>query len=122
MDTSAALVMRRFARTIFVFVALLVACMGVGAAPAAAEALSATMAQATETQYAHAAADDAVALDAQDAVPSLEDNSGNGLDDTFDVPPLHVVSVPRMAATGHADVRRLPHAHHPSLELRPPIA
>jgi len=123
MDTSAALVMRRFASTIFVFLALLVACMGVSAAPAAAEALSVTMAQEHATPHAHAAsADDTVALDDQDAVPSLEDNSNGGLDDTFDVPPLHVVSVPRIATTGHADVRPQPHAHHPSLDLRPPIA
>ena len=123
MDTSVALVMRRFASTIFVFLALLVACMGVSAAPAAAEALSVTMAQEHATPHAHAAsADDTVALDDQDAVPSLEDNSNGGLDDTFDVPPEHAVTIPRIAASGHAGLAPAPHAHHPSLDLRPPIA
>lgn len=121
MSTSAVTAMRRFASTIFVFFALFVACVGVSAAPCAADMAATAVAQDHAAQHALAAADDTAAVDDQDTVPSLEDNSGGGLDDTFDVPPEHVVTVPHTAATGPAGVVPPPHAHHPSLDLRPPI-
>jgi hypothetical protein len=121
MSTPAATAMRRFASTIFVFIALFVACVGVSAAPYAADMAVTAGAQDHAVQHALAAADDTAAVDDQDAVPSLEDNTGGGLDDTFDVPPEHVVSVPQMSAARYAGLVPLPHAHHPSLDLRPPI-
>ncbi|HVI55158.1 MAG TPA: hypothetical protein VM621_08910 [Luteibacter sp.] len=108
--------LRRFANTIFVFLALFVACVGVQAEPCT----SATDHPAGVELLA-LAADDASQSADDDALPSLEDNSGS-LDDTFDVPPEHALAVPRLAAAGHPSVAPAPHAHHPSLDLRPPIA
>ncbi|MDQ7995487.1 MAG: hypothetical protein AAGC76_06515 [Luteibacter sp.] len=120
MQTLFAPAMRRFASTIFVFFALFVACVGVNAAPSASGLAAAEASQEHAAQHALAVADDTASFDDQDPVPSLEDNSG-GLDDTFDVPPQHVVTIPHVSTSRHADVRPAPHAHHPSLELRPPI-
>ncbi|SDG90254.1 hypothetical protein [Dyella sp. 333MFSha] len=121
MQTLFAPAMRRFASTIFVFFALFVACVGVNAAPSATSIASALASQEHAAQHALAVSDDTAYYDDQDPVPSLEDNSGGSLDDTFDVPPQHVVTIPRVATSRHADVLPMPHAHHPSLELRPPI-
>jgi hypothetical protein len=108
--------LRRLASTIFVFLALFVACVGAQAMPCDRDA-------PVDGVAVHMAlvADDTGESDDQDALPSLEDNS-NGLDDTFDVPPEHAVTIPRIAASGHAGLAPAPHAHHPSLDLRPPIA
>lgn len=121
MHTCFAPAMRRIASTIFVFFALFVACVGVNAAPSASGIAAAVASQEHAAHHALAGLDDTASLDEQDAVPCLEDNSGGGLDDTFDVPPQPVVTIPRVVADRHADVLPMPHAHHPSLELRPPI-
>jgi hypothetical protein len=109
--------LRRFASTFFVFIALCVACMGVQAVPCDRDA-------AYDSTLGHVvalAADDGSAPAEDSTLPSLEDNSG-GLDDTFDVPTEHVLTVPHLVAASHSDVAPAPHAHHPSLDLRPPIA
>ncbi|MET0503911.1 MAG: hypothetical protein ABWZ85_01150 [Luteibacter sp.] len=121
MSTSPVTAMRRIASTIFVFFALLVACVGVGASPCAAGVTTTAAAQDHAAQHALAVADDTASVDDQDAVPSLEDNSGGGLDDSFDVPPEHLVSVPHSVAARPAGLVPPPHAHHPRLDLRPPI-
>jgi hypothetical protein len=109
--------MRRIVGTFLVFLALLVACVGVHAMPchaAEADALHAALA-------VDMSGDEAADPDDDGVVPSLEDNS-NGLDDTFDVPPEHTVTVPRLypgKLPGHVPP---PHAHVRGSELRPPIA
>jgi hypothetical protein len=108
--------LRRFASTFFVFIALFIACMGVEAAPCDRDTHHDGVAG-----HVTLAADDGSQSTDDDALPSLEDNSG-GLDDTFDVPTAHVLTVPHLAAAGHPNVGPAPHAHHPSLDLRPPIA
>lgn len=117
MATSPTSSLRRFASTIFVFIALLVACMGVQAVPCDRDTGHDDIAMhvvAPVTDDGSQSTDDG-------ALPSLEDNTG-GLDDTFDVPTEHALTVPRLAAAGHPSVAPAPHAHHPSLDLRPPIA
>jgi hypothetical protein len=116
MATSMTSSLRRFASTIFVFIALFVACMGVQAVPCDRN----TDHDGIAEHVALVTDDDSRSID-DEALPSLEDNSG-GLDDTFDVPPEHALTVPRLAAAGHPNVGPAPHAHHPSLDLRPPIA
>lgn len=116
MVTSMTSSLRHFASTLFVFLALFVACMGVQAAPCEHD-------RGHDGVVAHGslvADDGSQTLDDED-LPLLEDNSG-GLDDTFDVPSEHALTVPRLAAAGHPNVGPAPHAHHPSLDLRPPIA
>lgn len=116
MATSSTSFLRRFASTIFVFLALFVACLGVQASPC-------DQAMDRDHVAAHVAlvTDDGSSSTDDEALPSLEDNTG-GLDDTFDVPPEHALTVPHFAAAGHPNARPSPHAHHPSLDLRPPIA
>lgn len=109
--------LRRFASTFFVFIALFVACLGVQAVPCDAGAGH----DGVAAHVAGLVADDALTSTDDQPLPSLEDNSG-GLDDTFDVPTEHVLTVPRLAIEGHPPVTPAPHAHHPSLDLRPPIA
>lgn len=108
--------MRRFASTIFVFFALLVACAGAAAMPC--DHGSADRSQFQE--HVAFVADDV--LDAGDptTLPSLEDNSG-GLDDTFDVPSLHLVTITRPAADHPGGLAPAAHEHHHSFDLRPPI-
>lgn len=106
--------MRRAASTCFVLVALFVACASVQASPCDApleHAIHATLAMD----------DTAAGEDADPATPSLEDNSVS-LDDTFDVPPEHVLHVAHGIAAHPAAMTPDPHAHHHSFELRPPIA
>jgi hypothetical protein len=117
MATSTTSFLRRFASTIFVFIALFVACVGVQAAPCQPDTDHDTVAG----HVAALTADDGSQPTDDESLPSLEDNSG-GLDDTFDVPTGHALTVPRLAAAGHPHVGPAPHAHHPSLDLRPPIA
>jgi hypothetical protein len=109
--------LRRFASTFFVFIALFVACMGVQAVPCDHD----TGHDSVAGHVAALVADDALPSTDDQTLPSLEDNSG-GLDDTFDVPTEHVLTVPRLAVEGHPQASPPPHAHHPSLDLRPPIA
>ena len=117
MATSPTSSLRRFASTFFVFIALFVACMGVQAGPCDRD-----MGHEGASGYAVAlVADDGSQSTDDNTLPSLEDNSG-GLDDTFDVPVEHLLTVPRLVAAGHLHVVPAPHAHHPSLDLRPPIA
>jgi hypothetical protein len=116
MATSLTFSMRRFASTIFVFIALCVACMSAGAMPCERDA-DASIAQ----EHAVVVADDVADGGDQPPLPSLEDNGG-GVDDTFDVPAVHRVIVPRVATTRPGNVAPAPHAHHHSLDLRPPIA
>ncbi|PTR32852.1 hypothetical protein C8J98_10460 [Luteibacter sp. OK325] len=117
MVTSTTSSLRRFASTFFVFIALFVACMGVQAVPCDRD----TGHDSVAGYVAALVADDGSQSTEDDTLPSLEDNSG-GLDDTFDVPTEHAMSVPRLVAAGHLHVVPAPHAHHPSLDLRPPIA
>jgi hypothetical protein len=117
MATSPTSSLRRFASTFFVFIALFVACMGVQAVPCDRDASSDGM----SGHVMALATDDGSAPADESTLPSLEDNSG-GLDDTFDVPAEHFLTVPRLAVEGHPPVTPAPHAHHPSLDLRPPIA
>ena len=116
MATSLTSSMHRFASTIFVFLALLVACVGANAMPCE---------RSSDVAFEHVAllADDILDADASDPLPlpSIEDNSG-GLDDTFDVPVLPAVIISRMDAVHPGNVQPAPHAHHHSLDLRPPIA
>lgn len=108
--------LRRYASTFFVFLALSVACLGVQAFPGERDPHNDAAAE-----YAAMLSDDAAQTTDDEALPSLEDN-GVSLDDTFDVPPEHVLTVSRLATAGHPAVAPAPHAHHPSLDLRPPIA
>ncbi|MET0935986.1 MAG: hypothetical protein ABWX83_08350 [Luteibacter sp.] len=108
--------LRRFASTIFVFLALFVACVGVQAMPCNSHGHADGVAE-----HVALLVDDTAEADDQDALPSIEDNNG-GLDDTFDVPPEHAVTVPHVAASRPPGLAPAPHAHHPSLDLRPPIA
>jgi hypothetical protein len=117
MATSLTSSLRRFASTFFVFIALFVACVGVQAVPCDRDTGTDTLVG----QVLAGVADDGAQSADDDSLPLLEDNSG-GLDDTFDVPSEHSLSVPRLAALGHPAVTPPPHAHHPSLDLRPPIA
>jgi hypothetical protein len=117
MATSSTFSLRRFASTFFVFIALFVACMGVQALPNDGDTGHAPVA---EHVVAPVTDDGAPSTDDGD-LPSIEDNSG-GLDDTFDVPTEHALTVPRLAVGGHGHRVPAPHAHHPSLDLRPPIA
>jgi len=117
MATSPTSSLRRIASTIFVFIALFVACMGVQAVPCDRDAGRDDVAVHVVAQPT----DDGSQSTDDGALPSLEDNSG-GIDDTFDVPTEHTLTVPRLAAAGHPCVAPAPHAHHPSLDLRPPIA
>jgi hypothetical protein len=116
MVTSMTSSLRRFANTIFVFFALFVAFMGVQAFPCDRDMDNGGM-----VEHIALMADDGTQSIDDETLPSLEDNSG-GLDDTFDVPTEHALAVPRLAMAGHPSVAPAPHAHHPSLDLRPPIA
>lgn len=110
-----ATLMRRFASTFFVLLAMFVVCAGAHAMPCEQQVIGEHMVQA------EIAGDNLGDLDDQDPVPSLEDNTG-GLDDTFDVPPEHAVNIVRLLASRPPGIAPAPHAHHPSLDLRPPIA
>lgn len=117
MATTSTCFLRRFASTFFVFIALFVACMGVQAMPYNGDTGHDPVAEhvtALEADEGSPSNDDG-------DLPSIEDNSG-GLDDTFDVPTEHALTMPRAAAGGHVHTMPAPHAHHPSLDLRPPIA
>jgi hypothetical protein len=116
MVTSMTSSLRRFASTIFVFFALFVACMGVQAFPCDRDT-----GHDGPGEHAALVADDGAPSVEDETLPSLEDNGG-GLDDTFDVPNEHALAVPRLVAAAHPSVTPAPHAHHPSLDLRPPIA
>ncbi|MGY3231652.1 hypothetical protein ACVWWJ_003136 [Luteibacter sp. HA06] len=116
MVTSMTSSLRRFASTIFVFLALFVACMGVQAFPCDRDTDHDGL-----VEHVALVADDGTQSIDDETLPSLEDNSG-GLDDTFDVPTEHALAVPRLTTAGHPNVAPAPHAHHPSLDLRPPIA
>jgi hypothetical protein len=107
--------MRRFASTFLVLLALFVACAGVHAMPCEPQGMG------EHAVLVDVAADALGDLDDQGSIPSLEDNSG-GLDDTFDLPPMHAVSIAHLAAGRPPGLAPAPHAHHPSLDLRPPIA
>lgn len=117
MATSSTSSMRRFASTIFVFFALLVACVGATAMPCDHGSADRSSAQ----QQVAFIADDATDASDPATLPSLEDNSG-GLDDTFDVPSLHVVTVTRPATAHPGGQAPAAHEHHHSFDLRPPIA
>ena len=106
---------RRIASTFFVLLALFVVCAGVQAMPCPS-----TMGPADSQYAALVALDDMPDIDDQDAVPSLEDNT-NGLDDTFDVPAEHAVSVSHPMPVRPPAHAPEPHAHAPNAELRPPI-
>src|ERR1700754_1619436 len=110
MVTSPTSSLRRFASTIFVFIALFVACMGVQAVPCERNLDRDSIAE----HVALVTDDDSGSID-DEALPSLEDNR-RGLDDTFDVPPEHALNVAHVAAAGHPNVGPAPHAHHPSLD------
>jgi hypothetical protein len=105
---------RRIAGTLLVFLALFVACAGVHAMPChATDAISDAL---------HIGADNGLAdPDDEDLVSSFEDNNGS-LDDTFDVPPEHAVTMPRLFPARPPGLVPPPHAHARSSELRPPIA
>jgi hypothetical protein len=107
--------LRRSASTFFVFLALFVACLGAQAFPGERDSHN------DLAEHVAMLADDASQTTDDEALPSLEDN-GVTLDDTFDVPPEHALTVLRLATAGHPAVAPAPHAHHPSLDLRPPIA
>lgn len=121
MNHSPAMSIRRIAGTLIAFLALFVACAGVHAMPCyaaggTADALHAPLALDIEND-----ADGIADQSDEDIVPSLEDNN-NGLDDTFDLPAEHVVSVPRLypgQPPGHMPTA---YAHRHGSELRPPIA
>jgi hypothetical protein len=116
MPTPITSLLRRYASTFFVFLALFVACVGVQAHPGERVAQD-----NASVEYVATLADDASQSTDDETLPSLEDN-GVSLDDTFDLPPEHALIVPRLATAGHPVVAPAPHAHHPSLDLRPPIA
>jgi hypothetical protein len=111
--------MRHIASTFLVLLALFVVCVGAQAMPGERQA-SSTMEQ-HEASPAGDAHDDVADPDDQDPLPSLEDNGG-GLDDTFDTPPDHAVTMLHLRASRPAGLLPAPAAHHPSLDLRPPIA
>ena len=117
MDRHPATILRRIASTFLVLIALFVVCGGVQAMPCPSSPANAE----TQHEVLLAAADDGVAPDDQDAVPSLEDNTG-GLDDTFDVPTEHAVAVSHLIAVRPPGIAPGAHAHAPNAELRPPIA
>lgn len=110
---------RRIASTFFVFLALFVVCAGVQAMPCGADDAVSDALHAPLSVDLSPDTDDG--LDGEDLVSSLEDNN-NGLDDTFDVPPEHAMSVPRLYPDGLPGLVPPPHAHARSSELRPPIA
>ncbi|KJV37178.1 hypothetical protein VI08_01215 [Luteibacter yeojuensis] len=105
--------MRRAASTCFVLFALFIACASVQATPCDAPLEHAV--------HATLAIDDTAAGDAIDPAPSIEDNTLS-LDDTFDVPPQHVMPLGKALAAHPPAPPPPPHAHHHSFELRPPIA
>lgn len=112
---------RRIAGTLIALLALFVVCAGVHAMPChvadgTADALHAPLILDLED-----AADDAADLGDNDTATSLEDNNGS-LDDTFDLPPEHVVAVSRLYAGQPAGHVPTSYAHHRGSELRPPIA
>src|ERR1700754_3134233 len=111
MATSSTFFLRRFASTFFVFIALFVACMGVQALPYESDSGHEPVA---EHVVALATDDGSPSTDGDD-LPSIEDNSG-GLDDTFDVPTEHTLTVRHFAVGGHGHMAPAPHAHHPSLD------
>lgn len=120
MNHSPAKTVRRIAGTLIAFLALFVVCAGVHAMPChvadgTADALHAPLILDLED----AAGDVADPVD-EDIVTSLEDNNGS-LDDTFDLPPEHVVAVSRRYAGQPAGHVPTSYAHHRSSELRPPI-
>lgn len=111
-----ATVMRRFVSTMFVLVAMFVACGAVQANPCVTHDDVIVMEHVSHDMSGMFAADD----DSSGQVPSLEDNSYN-LDDTFDVPPEYVMNVPRGVTPRPVDLVPPPHAHHPRQDHRPPI-
>jgi hypothetical protein len=111
--------MRHFASTFFVFLALFVVCAGVQAMPCERQASS--MTDQHYVPHTSGTLDGAATLDDQDPIPSIEDHGG-GLDDTFDAPPHYAVKMLHLIAGRPAGLVPAPHAHHPSLDLRPPIA
>lgn len=113
---------RRIAGTFLVFLALFAAWPGTSAmtGDAPVEPVVTHSVAHVLDDHRHAHADDAVNIDDQGAVPSLEDN--HGLDDTFDLPPEHAVRMPRLSSVRPADIPLSRHAHVPAFDLRPPIA
>ncbi|UPG84302.1 hypothetical protein L2Y94_13210 [Luteibacter aegosomatis] len=102
----------RLAIMVLVVVALFVACAGVRAMPCDAnDGMPVVQQVANESDHDEA---DPVSL------PSLEDNT-TSLDDTFDVPPHHVVTVPRSAPSRPSGHEPASVAHRLHLDLRPPI-
>jgi hypothetical protein len=120
MRLSPATVMRHLASTLFVFLALFVVCGGAQALPYGQHTASATSPHSHLSQ-AGTVPDDPAGLDERDCVPSLEDNSC-GVDDTFDTPLQHAMTMLRLLASRPLGLAPAPAAHHPSLDLRPPIA
>lgn len=116
MGISFASAMRRFLSTMIVLVGLFVACGTVQANPCVAHDDVILMEHVSHDAAGVFASDD----DARGTVPSLEDNSYS-LDDTFDVPAEHVISVPRASTPRPVDLVPPPHAHHPRQDHRPPI-
>lgn len=104
---------RRLSITILVFAALFVVCAGVRAMPCDTHDGLPVVQQVLDES------------DGDDAdpstLPSLEDNT-TSLDDTFDVPPRHVVTMSRSAPSRPSGHEPDSFAHPPHLELRPPIA
>ena len=115
MVTSTTSSLRRLASTLFVFLALFVACAG-ASATAHGEPAS-----CLADVHATVAADEVADMDDEGSLPFLEDNGG-GVDDTFDVPVLHAVTVSRHPCAHPGELAAGPHAHHANLDLRPPIA
>lgn len=116
--------LQRIASTILVLAVLFVMSTGAAARPAEAISMADAVPQCTVSYLdagTLAAADESGAPDDAGSLPSIEDNGG-GLDDTFDLPRDHGIAVSRRRAGHPGAAAPGPHAHHPSLELRPPIA
>ncbi len=116
MGILSATAMQRFLSAIFVLVAMFVACGAVQANPCVMHDDVVVMEHVSHDMDGVFASDD----DTSGQVPSIEDNSYS-LDDTFDVPPEYVMSVPRAITPRPVDLVPPPHAHHPRQDHRPPI-
>lgn len=105
-------VQRRLTITILVIFALFATCAGASAMPCDAYDAGPAVTQVAD----HDDGDDAATA----SVPSIEDNTN--LDDTFDVPSQHIVTLLRAAPSPPSGFVPGALAKRVHLDLRPPIA